>query len=405
MAGKVVAPTTIARPWEERWQFWKQRKKSNGWQLEPLAQKSSPSAETLCAVPARLVVALPFWVEATEPETVKSIALLEVEMKGLASSERLASDVFITSLWSEGERTLVRATIFPAELKLPPDAPSVEFYEPSPLLMALSGDTVHLWREFDELVAVVIWRDQIVCWETIHWPASPREVQIWLRCLVLQLRIELQLTDSLRLKEWTPVFDEIPSEFIRDEVASESDRVEGPAVVLPTKPFGWMPLTTKLIQRSRRQKELLTAIGLGVAVLIVCSLVVVFFLQWQMSRKIAARDAEIAQLETEVAPLREAASRWAEVEPSVDDRYFPIEMLHLLVAAMPENGVRLTAFEMSPTQVLVEGEATQVSAAAEYFQKIQEGEAGSTGLTWNMPPPSLQANNTAKFVINGTRGQ
>jgi hypothetical protein len=53
--------------------------------------------------------------------------------------------------------------------------------------------------------------------------------------------------------------------------------------------------------------------------------------------------------------------------------------------------------------VLVEGEASQVSAAAEYFQKIQDGEAGSTGVRWDMPPPSLQANNTAKFVINGTR--
>lgn len=402
MAGKVVNLTAISRPWGNIWQLWKRRKKNGGWELDLVSPKAGSPAEALSAIPARLVVTLPFWVDAIELDTVKSIALLEVEMKGLASAERLASDVVIDILWSEGERTLVRATVFPSEL--PPQAvPPAESYEPSPLLSALSGNTVHLWQEHDDLVAVVVWKDQVLCWETIHWPATPREVQIWLRCLILQLRAELKLTEPLLLKEWTPVFDSAPAEFSRDEVISESDRAEGPAVILPTKGTGWMPLASKLGQRSRRQKELLTAIGLGVAFLVVCSLAAVALLQWQLGRKLAAKDAEIASLESQIEPLRAAAIRWEEVEPAADERFFPIEMLHLLVAAMPANGVRLTAFEMSPTQVLLEGEATQVSGAAEYFQKIQDGEASSSGMRWDMPPPSLQANNTAKFVINGVR--
>lgn len=403
MAGAVTKINAVARPWGEAWQSWKHRKKIGGWQIEETAQKAGNPSETLVAIPARLVVTLPFWVDAVEPETVKSIALLEVEMKGLASAERLASDVVITPLWSEGERTLVRATIFPAELQLAPPAPSGEFYEPSPFVAALTGNTVHLWREFDDLVAVVVWRDQIVCCETLQWPASPREVQVWLRCLLLQLRAELQMTERFLIREWTAVFDTIPPEFDRDEVISDSDRREGPAVVVPNSLSGWMPEATKRTQKNRRQKELLTAIGLGVVFLVICAAGAAMLLQWQISRQIAARETEIAALESQIAPLRLSASRWQQMEPAADDRYFPLEMLHLIVAAMPENGVRLTAFEMSPSQILVEGEATQVSAAAEYFQKLQDGEASKTGVSWSMPPPSLQANNTARFVINGVR--
>lgn len=403
MAGKITKLTAIARPWGDRWQLWKHRKKVGGWELEDAATKPNPPAETLAAVPARLVITLPLWVDAIEPDTVKSIALLEVEMKGLVSSERLSSDVIVTVLWSEGERTLVRATIFPLELRGGVPAPAGESYEPTPLLAALTGHTVHLWREFDDLVAVVVWRDQVLCWETIHWPVEPREVRTWLRCFILQLRAELGLTDPLQLKEWTPVFDETPSEFTRDDVISEADRVEGPAVIVPAQPSDWMPLTSKLTQKSRRQKELLAAVGLGLGLIVIFALVISFFMQWRLGRQLAARDAEIATLEDEIAPLRSAAARWSELEPAADDRFFPIEMLHRIVAAMPPEGVRLTGFEMSPTQILIEGEATQVSAAADYFQKLQEGEAGASGLTWNMPPASLQANNTAKFTISGVR--
>ena len=60
-------------------------------------------------------------------------------------------------------------------------------------------------------------------------------------------------------------------------------------------------------------------------------------LQWQISRKIAARETEIAALESQIAPLRTSASRWLQVEPAADDKYFPLEMLHLIVAAMPAN--------------------------------------------------------------------
>lgn len=404
MAGTVTKLTALARPWGESWQTWRRRKKIGGWQLDETAQKAGHPGELLVGIPARLVVTMPFWVDATEPETVKSIALLEVEMKGLAPSERLASDVVIAILWSEGERTLVRATVFPADLQLAPAPPHGEFYEPTPFLAALTGNTIHLWREFDDLVAVVVWRDQILCWEAIHWPASPREVQTWLRCLMLQLRTEFQITERLLIKEWAAVFDEIPAEFERDDVISESDRREGPAIAVPAVLGGWMPSATKLTQKNRRQKELLTAVGLGVVFLVICTVAAAALLQWQISRQIAARDAEIAALEEQITPLRSSASRWSQIEPAADDRYFPIEMLHLIVAAMPENGVRLTAFEMSPSQILLEGEATQVSAAAEYFQKLQESEAGRTGITWTMPPPSLQANNTARFIINGVRG-
>lgn len=394
--------SNLVRLWGEKWQLWSKDRKSASWTLSRTGEWNELKVppDTVCAIPARLTVAYPFYVEAVEESVVREMALLEVEMRGLAPGERLNTDARIRILSADEKRTLVLAVIYPGEWPAELAAVNGTAFEASPVLAVLGDNTLHLWREGDDLVAAVTWKGQLVCWETAPWGDDPRDITSWLRCLVLQLRGDLGMAEPLVLKEWTPVFSETPEGFVRDRGLGEKDRSEGASPAL-TEPASWLPQTLRAAARQRSERAVLvkSLLALAAVLFVIAAGTIVAFanLRWQ-ERRI---DAEIARLEPEIGPIREAAKRWNRIEAAVDERFFPLEMLNLIVTSLPPAGVRLTVFEMSPQKVLVEGEAGNVGAATEFFKTLQQN-AGSGGLDWEMPYPSLQANNTARFVINGT---
>ncbi|MFZ4681531.1 MAG: PilN domain-containing protein [Terrimicrobiaceae bacterium] len=400
-----MTPTTysaLVRPWGDKWQLWSRNRKSPAWMLARTGEwndlKIPPDA--IYAIPARLTVAYAFYVEAIEESVVREMALLEVEMRGLAPGDRLNTDASIRILSADEKRTLVLAVIYPGEWPAELAAVNAAAFEASPALAVLGDNTLHLWREGNDLVAAVTWKGQLVSWETAPWGDDPRDITSWLRCLVLQLRGDLGITEPLVLKEWTPVFSQTPEGFVRDRGLGEKDLTEGASPAL-TDPGSWLPQSLRASARQRQERAVLvkSLLALAAVLFVIASGTILAFanLRWQ-ERKI---DAEIARLEPEIAPIREAAKRWNRIEAAVDERFFPLEMLNLIVTSLPPAGVRLTVFEMSPQKILVEGEAGNVGTATEFFNRLQQN-AGSGGLNWEMPYPSLQANNTARFVINGT---
>lgn len=404
MVGKMKStpPLNLLRPWGEQWQLWRRSRVTTPWELVKTGDLASlkPPAGTLCAAPARLVVAVPFWQKSAGGEADLEMARLEIEMKGLATGERLEHDVSIDFLEDDAGQSLALGKVYPPEL---PGLEKIDaaLYEASPALLVLSDRTLHLWRELGDLVAAIVWRGRLVCWETMHWTADTREIEVWLGCLLRQLKEELQLDSPLRLKEWVAVFKEAPEGLERDPILNEVDSREGPAIA--TDFVGqWRPLHARIAAQTRQQKIFVTqilALAAGLVLLLV-ALAAFFLLRTQW--KIRNADAALAAMEQEVSPLLEAAARWNRMEAAVDQRLFPLEILHTVVQSMGSNGVRLTAFEISSDKVLVEGEASNVTAATEFYKTLQANSENAT-LSWEMPPPSLQANSSARFIINGER--
>ena len=399
---KSAAPLHLLRPWGEQWQLWKRSRASAPWALVKAGDLASlkPPPGTLCAVPARLVVAVPFWQKSAGGDAVLEMARLEIEMRGLPGGDRLEHDVAVDFLEDNAGQTLTLGKVFPQEL---PGLEKIEAasFEASPALLILSDRTLHLWRELDDLVAAIVWRGRLVCWETMHWTMDTREVEVWLGCLLRQLREELRLDSPLRLKEWTAIFKEAPGGLQRDPILHETEAKEGPAIATDFA-SQWRPLCARLAAQSRQQKVFVTqalATAAGFVLLLV-SLAAFSLLRTQW--KIRSTDAALAAAEREVSPILVAGARWNRMEAAVDQRVFPLEILHTVVQSMGSTGVRFTAFEISSDKVLVEGEAANVTAATEFYKTLQANSENET-LSWEMPQPSLQANSSARFIINGER--
>lgn len=399
-----MSASAVVRPWEEQWQVWRPVRKSSVFTLEQSGELEALriSEEACVAIPARLVVVVPVWVEAADDDTAREIARLEIEMKGLASGERLMTDVEVAILKRQDGRVLVRGLIYPADWPGSLRALKGSRFLPSPLLVACGGDAaVHLWRELDDLVAVVVWKDQVVCWETTHWPAGQEEVASWLQCLMIQLDEELKFHEPFQLKEWFGVFSEVPETFRRDSSLGDDDREKGPAVKVEISSGNWLPAAMRELRLGKQKRLGLLRLAAAALALVVCLVAVFVVMNVRMSWRIQEADREIARLEAETAPLSAIAAQWTRVESSVDERFHPLEILREVVGAMPPEGLRLTVFQMSVDRVLIEGEAANVSAATEFFRAIQTD--SKSELLWEMTPPALQPNNTARFAITGGR--
>lgn len=393
----------ILRPWRDAWQLWLPGKKAAGFVLaeQSFSGERKAAVAVCCAIPARKVLSVPFWVEAADAGTAREIALLEVEMKGYAAGERIAADVDIRILRQCDGRALVLAVIYPGDDALDFPAEKPRRFVPSPMAAVLGGTMVHLWKELDDLVAVVVWHDEIVCWETLPAATAQNEVRSWLECLMLQLTGEIGFDAPFLLKEWHPVFDEPPEIFTREPMLSEEDRRNGPSVRVSLPAFDWLPGSLRRARETGRKQRAVVRAASAVLGLVLAALLAAAALSLQINGRIRDIDRRTEAMEIEIAPLREVAARWNAVEASVDDRFHPLEILRGIVTAMPESGIRLTVFEMSSERVLVEGEADNVRSASAFFQAVEAMPA--TGLAWEMPPPSLQPNNTARFAITGVQ--
>lgn len=392
----------LLRPWGDKWQVWEAAAKDEPWKLigEKADSLGKRPADVLCGVPARRVLSMLLRLDSADEATVLEMARLEVEMRGLAAGDRLIQDVSLRVLLREEGQILVLATVFPAEWPDAPEAPA-RACEPSPLLSAWEDNTLHLWREFDELVAAAVWKGMVVCWETADGDDGAEEIGVWLRCLMLQLREQVPLGEEFFIKDWAGALRNLPQGFSRSLPVSDRDREEGPTVAPSPSASGWLPSAQREIRDTRQKRRTLLRAVAGAAAVLVSAALAAGFYSLALAWKTREVDRQLALIERQTAPLRNVAARWQQVEPAVDEKFFPLEMLHAVVSAIPSGNVRLTVFEMSPEKLLVEGEAGNVSAATDFFKKLQGGD--SAGISWEMPPPLLQANNKARFVITGER--
>ncbi len=256
-------------------------------------------------------------------------------------------------------------------------------------------------EEFDDLVAIVKWDGQILCWETTQWTMNEKEIEIWLQCLLIPICNQFGIPGGLPLKDWARAFTHLPEGFGRALTISDDERRDGPqhlaggrlhmAAACSARCEQEAEAALSHRQHGRRRGWLRAGRRAG----------------W--NRLLHGRadqdeevDRKIQAMEPAVAPLRDIASTWSQVEVSVDQRYFPLEILHQVVAAMPEKGVRLTAFTASPENTIVAGDADNFQSATDFSAAIQKN-AAETKITWEMPQPSLQADGKAHFVITGTR--
>ncbi len=399
--GKKESPELL-RLWGDVWERWrwpdgaaKEAEWIDSVEREPVA---SGEPSTL-ALPARLVVAVPLWIDSTEAEIVEETAMLELEVRGLLGKRQTAADAVLRTLEHRGDRTLVLAAVFPAVL--PESVPTSLFdrYEASPFLRPLVPDALTLWREGPDLVAGVTRGGKLIYWEAIGVTDDAREISGWLNLVCLQLRAEGVFDDGIVLVNELAGF--------KDGVLRLPPGVDGtaeaPGEVRPTLSgaiFKWQPVAAVAAAAAAVRARQLRQFALAAAAAYVGIILIVgLYVGWQRFQ-IAGMAGRAEDLRAEVATFQPVADRWELIGATTETEFYPLEILHHVVKHLPEDGVRLTIFSVEDGRVLVEGDATPQRLATPFFDAVRD-DAEVAGIQWEMGTPALRPDGSAKFQIQG----
>jgi len=383
----------------EEWEAWEMPEVASGQtpHLLGAAEDRPVSAQIrILAVPARLVMAAPIWVDSTDPEVVKTSVELELEVRGWLPRKKFADAIYSRKLATDG-KTLVICAIFPAEVPEPLAGKGFARYEASPFLVEPVEDGVALWREGDDLVAVFTTGRRVVYWATLDWPATSRQVRHWLEALVLHLTASHVLAASPRRVVLAAALTQSD---LTDLIPGVPQETSAFPASLEHANFEWKPESARVLERKsdsvRKTRRLALALA---AVYLAFALIAGLHLGW-LGLKSALLQKQIAQLEATTGEFQPAVREWRLIGPGAESDNFPLEILHHVVRNMPPGGIRLTVYDTAEGRVTIEGEALSASLASQFFAAISKDQ-DLQRMNWQMPTPALLPNSAARFQLTG----
>lgn len=150
------------------------------------------------------------------------------------------------------------------------------------------------------------------------------------------------------------------------------------------------------IERARQFRRRMTAIVSIYSIILIAAFVLLGF--WK--RQITVLDGKIATLHPAVDGLIERQARWNGLSRAVDPRRFVVEVLFQAWLCLPTPDVRMTRLELTPSELLLEGEAPNARQAVAFAEALKARPA-LEGYRFESGPPVLLPNEHAQFRILG----
>ncbi len=115
--------------------------------------------------------------------------------------------------------------------------------------------------------------------------------------------------------------------------------------------------------------------------------------------RVSSLDRVIATSAPHVAEIQASMKRWNALAPALDRRLYLIEVLHNICESIPSTDLRITSYDQSPREILVQGEAPSASLATDLNERLK-ARPELAGLRFSAEPPQILANGRARFRIS-----
>ena len=146
----------------------------------------------------------------------------------------------------------------------------------------------------------------------------------------------------------------------------------------------------------RKQRNQIAIAAAAYMVLLLAALV---YLGVQNGR-LGALKKEAANLQPRVDAVIEQQSRWKALAPAIDQRRYVVELLFQTYQSLPAPEARITRFDLSQNQFMVEGETPNAQQAVEFGEKLKTNPELSD-FRFESGQPVILANEHAQFRIFG----
>ena len=355
-------------------------------------------------LPISAVLAQRLHLPSADPAEFAEMVRLQIEKALPFSPEEVTSDFEVIEQNSEG--SVVSAVAIRNEQLAELAAPLLERgYIPRQVTVYASqrastyapeGNALFIYPEGESLVSAVTENGKVSLTRTIG-NAGPEQLQAELP----------QLTISAELQGISSAF---PNVLIDESCYDLRDTVQGilstspeivgierpPASVkLNLLPESWRQRRVRLERITEWRKRLAWAGGIygGLFLLLLAVLGINHF-------RIGQLDKAIARDEPQIEFVRTTEANWKALAPSIDSRYYPVEILYHLFESLPSKQVRITSYNQSARQLSVDGEADTAQLAYDLAEKVKKN-PGLQIFQFKMGDPRILSNGHAQFRLEG----
>ncbi len=393
------AVDAILLPGPEKWLLWILSAK-DGPRLEPEISPKilAPLRHVLLALPTRSILSVPLWVAAEGDPT--ELAELELSSRHLL---RKSAELHTLPLAKLDGRSLILGLASVDD----PDAADffakAESYEFPARLLPADGADLLVWRELGDLCFAFYRNDVCVFFassgESLPGPAfcgalARTSMRLHAEGVIPRRPAKLRLAGD---------FSNEDCEALGHALRVDWELVRNPAPpVAPTTPSNPSPPSARA-QIERRIKfrrfGFFALVGLAAYTLILLGVAADLGF-----RKIQLRQltAELAGISTPAALAQNLVTSWSEFRAAVDPGAFAIDQLDAIAGQIPGEQVRLTQYNYDMGRLLIAGEATDVSQAYEFFEKVKKVPT-LQDYDWTSRQPQLAGRSKVRFEMEGVR--
>ena len=176
------------------------------------------------------------------------------------------------------------------------------------------------------------------------------------------------------------------------------DQSTPPASAPDLQPPHWKDERERAGRMDRIKHGAMLAAAVYVGLLLLGGVFVIF-----LKMRVSSLDRTIAATAPRVAEIQGSMKRWNSLAPALDRRFYLIEILHNVCESIPSTDLRITSYDQSPREILVQGEAPSAALATDLNERLK-ARAELAGMRFSADPPQILANGRARFRISISLG-
>lgn len=396
-------PPQQARTWlvpgETGWEVWTHAE--TGYQLtrELGPEDKEPLANiAVVALPPRFVTCQLFWLETTDEKALPDLVRMQCERRLLLRQDEVWT---YRILRQEGERSLAQVLIL--QNAIPPliEMEGDVRFEAHARCLQLPPQALCVWLSLGAVCLALTDESGVIYFQSLPHRILSRECQKDIRS-ILWLASAHNWSPSTNSLVLVGDWNQTSARELEDAMGLPVTRMSQDLLALPHVPMELTPRSVKRLRVARRRQQRLK---LGAFVL---AAAYALFLGWQTisgtwtSLSNAKLQTRLDSLMPRVREMQTTARQLDALNPALDVKTYPLEILYRAVAVLPEMGVRLTRFEVTGNRLEIAGESTAAREAFDYINNLEASE-GLQHIEWEeAPQPVPLPNDTTRFFIRGT---
>ncbi|MGJ8633450.1 MAG: PilN domain-containing protein [Luteolibacter sp.] len=381
-------------PGESAWETWtlapsSQAELSTTHTVEkPSEIEKLPAGDLIHFFPVRSFTSLPLRVPTADTSLFSDLAATHAERAGLRPDPAAGQLTDVFPLFTNSEESTFLSVILkkPEPGDLPLKSPKA--FDISARALPVKGNALSIWRELGNWVFAIHSEGKLLyCQATTFSAVSPdaslvRAIRIAIAQLSMQ-GIEASPTEAVI---WSSDL-ETDTKLVSESFSVRTELALRPAPILPDPQSALLPEDVRAAHRAARKRQNIILAIAAIAILYLGTIGYLAYDLWKMRTSTAELTDRVKVIAPEGDAYTTHLSKWSELEWGLDLNYNTVDILSRVARSIPPNqGLRLRAADISPTEITISGEAPQPQAVNQFSLNLSKNN-DLTDFVWQTPEP------------------